>query len=134
MISLPILAVPIHCINEAAIEYHVPARLIISVLQTERGKSGQIVKNRNGTYDIGLMQINSIWLPTLMKYGISQQDIQYKACVNVKVGAWILSKKIASGDNLLIGIGDYNSHTERFNKSYYHKVRIAFIKLNLMLD
>src|SRR5436190_3515337 len=92
--------VPLHCINEAAIEYHIPAKLIISILNIERGKVGMICKNQNGTYDIGPSQINSSWLPELAKYSIKQSDIQYDACLNIKVGAWILSKKISNRNNL----------------------------------
>jgi hypothetical protein len=117
-----VLAIPFadisQCINEVALTYHVPAKLIISILEVEQGKVGQVVKNTNGTYDIGPMQINSTWLPELEKYNITQQDIQFNACANITVGAWILSKKIANRDDVLVGIGDYHSHTEKLNKTY----------------
>jgi soluble lytic murein transglycosylase-like protein len=133
VIALPVFDVPIACINQAAVMYHVPAKLIISVLQTEGGKMGKIEKNKNGTYDIGAMQINSSWLPELKSEGISQDDIQYNACTNVSVGTWILAKKIAAENNLLVGVGDYNSHTSQYNKTYYHKVQRNFTKLSLIL-
>lgn len=133
MITVPIFDVPLHCINEAAIEYHVPAKLIISVLETERGKVGEIVKNKNGSYDIGLMQINSTWIPYLAKHGVTEESIRYDGCTNVKVGAWILGKKIAGENDLLVGVGDYNSHTEHFNRRYANRVRMNFTRLNLML-
>ena len=133
MIVLPIIDAPLHCVNDAAIEFHVPAKLIMSVLLVEQGKSGQVVTNQNGTYDIGPMQINSTQLPELMKHGITQKEIQYNVCDNIRVGTWILSKKIARRHNLLVGIGDYNSHTDHFNKNYYEKVKITYTKLNLLL-
>lgn len=133
MIFMPVMPVPLHCINEAAMKYHVSAKLIMSVLVTERGKVGQIVRNKNGTYDIGPAQINSSWLPELKKYNITQSDIQYNACINVTVAAWILSKKIAQGDGFLEGVGDYNSHTYSFNKSYIEKVRVNFTKISMLL-
>jgi len=76
MIALPPSDVTLHCINRAAIEFNVPAKLIISVLGVERGKVGQVAQNMNKTYDIGPMQINSSWLPTLARYDISQHDLQ----------------------------------------------------------
>ena len=100
----------------------------------ERGKTGKISKNKNGTYDIGPMQINSTWLPLLTERGISPADIQNNPCMNVKVGAWILSKKIANRNNLPVGIGDYNSATKKFNQNYYQKVRINHAKLDLVLS
>lgn len=82
--------IPISCINLAAVEFNVPATLIVSVLSIERGANGTISRNKNGTYDMGPMQINSKWLPTLKKYGYSENDIIYNACKNVHVGTWIL--------------------------------------------
>jgi soluble lytic murein transglycosylase-like protein len=126
--------VPLHCINTAAIEYHIPARLLISILQIERGKIGQIIKNANGTYDIGPAQINSTWLPKLKEYSITQDQIQFDPCINIKIASWILAKYIASENNLLVGIGNFNSHTQQYNQRYYQKIRLNYTKLHLLLD
>jgi len=134
MIFMPMLDIPLQCVNDAAIRFNIPAKLIISVLATERGKLGKVVVNRNGTYDIGPAQINSSWLPELKKYNITQADIQYNACININVGAWILSKKIAKRNSLLEGVGDYNSHTYRFNKNYAEKIRVNFTKISVLLS
>lgn len=134
MLELAVMDVPLHCINQAAIIYHVPAKLIISVLQVERGQSGKIIKNKNGTYDIGPMAINSLWLPELKKHRISEQVIQFDACKNVFVGAWILSNKIARSSSLLTGIGNYNSHNYLLNKIYYDKVIVSFSEINILTN
>jgi len=126
--------IPLSCINEAAIEYHISAKLMIAILQVERGKVGQIVKNKNGSFDIGPAQINSSWLPQLKSRGITQEQIQFDPCVNVKVAAWIAAKAIASENNLLVGVGDYHSHTKQYNQSYFQQVRIHFTKLKRLLD
>jgi hypothetical protein len=131
MSALLINGVPIECINSAAITYHVPATLIISVLKTENGRVGQANPNRNGTLDYGPMQINSIWLDSLRRYGYTQEMLQYDACANVAVGAWILSQEIAdnanlwhSGDNQTVwqGVGDYHSHQPSENAVYRYRV------------
>jgi soluble lytic murein transglycosylase-like protein len=134
MLGLAALAVSLHCINAAARQYNIPAKLIIAVLEVERGQPGKIVKNKNGTYDIGPMAINSLWLPELKKHGITEQDILYDACKNSMIGTWILSKKIAASNDLLIGIGNYNSHHYSFNKNYYNKVKISYKKTMLLLS
>ena len=133
MIHFFISDVPLSCINQAATEYHVSAKLIISVLNTERGKIGFVRKNKNGSVDMGPMQINSSWLPILKNVGITQHQVLYDPCLNLKIGAWILSKSIADSHNLLTGVGDYNSRTFIYNHAYTQKVRIFYTKLNQVL-
>ncbi len=132
MLHIPHTDVPLHCINEAAIEFHIPAKLILSILNIEQGKIGQTVKNKNGTYDIGPLQINSSWLPQLNRMGITQHDIQYNPCTNVRVGTWILTKEIAAQNNLLVGIGNYHSHTYQLNKNYYTQIKVNFTKITFL--
>jgi soluble lytic murein transglycosylase-like protein len=83
--------VPITCINQAAVTYHVPATLILSIMKKENGRNGQAVPNKNGSYDIGVCQINSRWLPTLARYGYTRDDIQFNPCKNVMAASWILA-------------------------------------------
>jgi hypothetical protein len=125
--------VPLSCITSAAIIYHVPVKVIISILQVEGGKPGKIEWNKNGTYDMGPMQINSSWLPELNRHGITKNEMIFDPCTNIKVGTWILAQAIASENNLLTGIGNYNSHTKQHNQSYYQKVRIKFTKIHIYL-
>jgi len=122
MMPLTINDVPILCINKAAVEYFVPAKIIISVLKIENGHIGTASHNKNGTVDLGPMQINSAWLPTLVHYGFTQEDVQYNPCKNVEIGAWILSTSIANEITVQKGIGDYNSHTTYYNLAYSGKV------------
>lgn len=126
--------VPVNCINKAAIIYHVPAVLIISVLKTENGHNGLSKLNKNGTYDLGPMQINSQWLPRLNSYGFTQYDIQYNPCINVSVGAWILATSIANKNQLWSGVGDYHSHTWNLNAEYHTKVKGLYDKINHFIN
>ncbi len=121
--------VPITCINQAAIEYHVPATVIVSVLRTENGRVGQANRNKDGSFDLGPMQVNSRWLTTLNRYGYTQHDLEYNACANVTVGAWILASEIADGQTLWTGIGDYHSHTPYYNFKYQYQVKTTYAKL-----
>ena len=121
--ALEIHGVPIECINQAAITYHVPATLILSVLAVENGKKGSASHNRNGTFDYGPMQINSIWLSKIRLHGYTRQQLQYDPCTNVSVGTWILSQQIANNaSNLWQGVGNYHSHSARLNRNYQIKV------------
>lgn len=120
--ALLVHGVPIECINQAAVVYHVPAALIISVLSVEGGRVGMASPNNNGTYDYGPMQINTIWIDKLKPYGYSLQQIQYDACTNVMVGAWILGTSIANSPDLWRGIGGYHSDTPPLNQAYQYKI------------
>lgn len=121
--ALIIHGVPIECIHQASIDYNVPLKTVISVLEVENGTVGMAKKNSNGTYDFGPMQINSIWLKTIEPYGYTQQKIQYNPCVNVEVGTWIINQEMAGSNGFWNGVGDYHSHTPSLNAAYQSKVK-----------
>ena len=123
MSTLIIHGVPIECINQAAVQYYVPAKVIISVLAIENGQVGDANANTNGTFDYGPMQINSLWLDKIRPYGFTRQQIQYNPCANVEVGTWILSQAIANAGSIWQGIGDYHSHT--MNKNTHYRTKVA---------
>ena len=54
------------CLMLAAQTYSVPPAVLVGIHQVEGGKVGQAVgPNDNGSYDLGPMQINTIWIPEL---------------------------------------------------------------------
>jgi len=60
------------CIEEASRLYGINPIIVYAIIKTESGFNPKAInKNKNGSYDLGLMQINSSWLPTLSKYGYS---------------------------------------------------------------
>lgn len=87
---MPAIPPPTACIVQAEARYSVPANLIRSVLHAEGAGPGVINKNSNGSEDLGWMQINTLWLPKLARYGITRKTLLYNPCINVGVGAWIL--------------------------------------------
>ena len=117
--------VPLVCINQAAVQYHVPATVILSVIKTENGRNGQAVKNKNGTYDLGIMQINTTWLPKLKNKGFTEAQVKSDPCTNVSVGTWILAQGMANGDGWQ-GVGNYHSYTQKHNRVYREKVRSTY--------
>lgn len=129
--------VPVECINQAAVAYQVPAKTIVSVLNTEGGRKGLEHKNDNGSIDYGSMQINSIWLPQLEKYGISKEELRDDPCTNVEVGTWILSQAIADGviheKPYLESVAGYNSKTPAVNAKYANLVFKQMNKLEQAL-
>lgn len=80
-----------------------------------------IATNANGSRDIGRMQINSSWLPTLARFGIHERDL-LDGCVNTYVGAWILSQNIARLGLDWNAIGAYNATSPDKRLAYEAKI------------
>lgn len=127
--------VPIACINQAATEYQVPAALIMAIIQVEGGQAGLAMPNTNGSFDLGVMQINTAWVPTLETKGYRLSDIQNDSCKNVNVGTWILSQCLNhDAHHLIIAVGDYHSHTPALNQAYATKILDDYQVIHDALD
>ncbi|MDS0846386.1 transglycosylase SLT domain-containing protein [Burkholderia cenocepacia] len=110
------------CLDDAAAFQHVSVALMRGIAQVESGMNPNAVNtNTNGTVDIGLMQINSTWLPTLAREGITRESL-FDACTNAYVGAWILSQNIRQLGPNWNAIGAYNSASPDKRLAYARKV------------
>ncbi|MGJ9418699.1 lytic transglycosylase domain-containing protein [Massilia sp. CMS3.1] len=112
---LILLILPVHawaCWEAAAERYQVPARLLYAIAKVESNLNPHAVNRshlqRSGTYDIGLMQINSSNLPALAPYGIRESDLA-DACTSIHVGAWLLSRSFERHGATWAGVGAYNA-------------------------
>jgi len=75
------------CFNQAARAYNLPPSLVFAIAKVESDLRPDAINfNSNGSYDFGLMQINTCWAPILGPYW----DYLADPCYNVMVGAWIL--------------------------------------------
>ncbi|MDA8090361.1 MAG: lytic transglycosylase domain-containing protein [Nitrospiraceae bacterium] len=123
LLSFPALA-SAFCFEQAGAEYGVSPRLLWSIAKVESGFAPQAVNwNQNGTYDYGLMQINSAWAKQLGP-GIwwSLGD----PCTNVKAGAWILAQCFRRYGYTWEAVGCYNASNERKRQEYARKVYAVF--------
>lgn len=103
---------------EAGKYYNVEPWLIWAMGKVESGHNPRAVnRNKNGTYDIGIMQINSIHLKRLSKYGIRERDL-YTPKVNIFVGAFILKECINKYGNNWNAVSCYNGMSEE-NRKYF---------------
>ena len=113
------------CFDDAAALFEVPKRVLMAIAKTESNFNPRALHtNKDGSQDIGLMQINSKHLPLLEKYGVRRADL-FDACTNIKVGAWVLSSQFERYGKTWRAIGAYNasaSNGESFRKSYVKKV------------
>ncbi len=125
------------CLMMAAQTYSVPPAVLVGIMEVEGGKAGQAVGNTNGTYDLGPMQINTIWLPELARHwdvnvNHAKELVRDDVCVNVHVAAWILRQRINESGNLTLGIAHYHSRTPRHGHPYAKRVISAMKRLNLI--
>src|ERR1700722_1876364 len=119
------------CILAAANTYQVPPAVMIGIMQVEGGHVGQEAgPNFNGTYDLGPMQVNTLWMPQLAhqwRVNVSTAHVWVRddACTNVYVAAWILKQKIVESGSLYYGIAHYHSVTLDEGHRYATKVIAA---------
>jgi soluble lytic murein transglycosylase-like protein len=106
------------CLDDAARYHKVNASLVRAIAQQESGMHAFAVnKNTDGTEDIGLMQINSSWLPKLARYGISRERL-FDACVNSYVGTWILAANMKQFGPTWKAVGAYNAASANKQLAY----------------
>ncbi|MGU3304866.1 transglycosylase SLT domain-containing protein [Pseudomonas sp. M5A4_2d] len=106
--SLPAWA---SCWDEVARRYDIEPELLQAIAAVESGYQAQALNagNSDGSRDIGLMQINSMHLPRLLKQGITQERLLSEPCLSIEVGASILAEFIQRFGYNWTAIGSYNA-------------------------
>ena len=108
------------CFEEAGQQYGISPAILWTIAKEESNFDPAAVNlNKNGTYDFGLMQINSWWANIL---GPDTWSALGEPCCNVKVGAWILSRCIQEHGHTWEAIGCYHSRGEKRKKKYAWKI------------
>lgn len=110
------------CVEAASRRYGVHPHLIQAVIKTEGGTTGKISRNTNGSYDMGVMQINSIHLPELARMGITREKVIGDECTNIFVGTFKLREAIDGGADFWHGVSRYHSRTPSKGQVYLAKV------------
>jgi soluble lytic murein transglycosylase-like protein len=124
MVAAKVLAA---CLMLASQTYSVPPAVLVGIYKAEGGTIGQEVANKNGSYDLGPMQINTVWLPDLaQKWGVqpatARKWVRDDACTNVGVAAWILRNHLDETGSLSQAIGNYHSRTPIYGTKYKSRV------------
>ena len=114
---------PIECLQAAAQYHGVHPYLLLAVLSVESGLNPKAVgKNTNGTYDLGLGQINSMHLPELRRHGVHAQHLM-EPCKATYVTAWYLRKGLDRHGRNWFGAASYHSTTPVHNARYQRLLR-----------
>jgi soluble lytic murein transglycosylase-like protein len=110
------------CFEQAGIRYGIAPSLLKAISAVESGSNPDARnRNRNGSEDIGHMQINSRWLGVLASYGIGRNQL-FDPCVITHVGAWILAQNISRLGYGWDAIGAYNARSPEKRVAYARRV------------
>ena len=125
--SVPFLA----CMAAAAAFYHLPPRVLPSIQAVEAGRIGLVQFNTNGSADLGVMQVNTIWVQPLAAFThLSPQEVTdrllHDPCFSIAASAAIMRLYLNEAHgNLMAAIGYYHSHSPGLGAAYQEKVIAA---------
>lgn len=119
------------CFDDAAEWQGVHAGVLRAIaIQENRRCDATISKNKNGSVDIGCMQINSIHLPELANYSITKESL-LNQCTNIFVGARHYKKMVMKYGNTWAAVGAYHSETPKYRDPYAKSVEAIFRRYRL---
>jgi hypothetical protein len=109
---------PNDCVTQAATYHRQNSWILRAILKVESGFNPNAQnRNRNGTIDVGIAQINSMHFAELAKHGIAPEHL-LNACTSSYVAAWHLSKQVSAYGNSWYAIGAYHSRSPCLNNRY----------------
>lgn len=105
-----------YCFEQAGQMYGISPQILWAIAKSESHFNPRAVNwNKNGSYDYGVMQINSSWSKVM---GPAAWNALSNPCYNIKVGAWILSLCIRKYGYTWKAIGYYNSSIPDMQAQY----------------
>lgn len=114
------------CSIAAAQRFGLPPSVMLAVAQIEGGRPGQAVRNTNGTYDLGPMQLNTAWLATLRPYGVDPRWALAGGCYPYQLAAWrIRGHLVRDGGDYWTRVANYHSRTPAQNRPYRAQVIVS---------
>ena len=123
------------CMVAVAQFHHLPPRVLPAIQAVEAGRPGVVSRNRNGSGDLGVMQVNSRWVPHLaaswrMPHAVVAERLIGDPCFNVAAAGAIMRIYLteARGD-VVRAVGYYHSHTPERASVYQMKVIRASVSL-----
>lgn len=113
------------CFEEQEGVYGLNPYLLRSIAETESNLNTKAInKNPDGSFDIGLMQINSSWIRPL---GLDRERLISDPCYNVGTGARILNMCVEKYGYTWEAVGCYNAVSKgkrtRYSWKIYNKLK-----------
>ena len=119
------------CYAAAAQRYSVNIDVLWAVAMVESSLNPNAIgiPLKEGDVALGLMQVNTIHLKGLAKYGIKRKDL-FNPCTSFALGAWVLSGCIRDVGNTWTALGCYvagaKSKAVTAQRQYVAKVQRAY--------
>jgi hypothetical protein len=100
-----------YCVVSAAHRFQIPPEALLAMMLQEAGKLGMRKQNLNGSYDLGPMQVNTVWLDRSSQLSgyVTDELLANDICTNVHSAAWILAKHQSKVKDIWRAIGMYHS-------------------------
>ncbi len=109
-----------YCFDEAGAQYGINPKILRAIAKVESNNNPRAINwNTNGSYDFGVMQINSSWASTL---GHERWNALGDTCTNIKTGAMILAACMEKYGYTWKAVGCYNSQTPAKRNRYANLV------------
>jgi len=107
------------CVAKAADVFHVEKSALYLILDVEGGTLGQTsAPNKDGSVDIGPMQVNEWWVSKLEARGISRDELTNNLCINIMAGAWIYAQERRNSKTVAEAIARYHSPAPLHQRVY----------------
>ena len=120
-----------YCFDYAGRYYQVSPLLLRAIAKVESNFNPKAKNiNKNGSVDIGIMQINSGWFPYLRKYGIKPEHL-WIPCYNVLIGAMILRHCMSQYGNTWRAVDCYNKGRKAKHDSPYVRKVIKALQISV---
>lgn len=117
----------VDCIISAANEYDLPANDLLAIASIENGRNGAVSRNKNGSVDMGVFQLNSVhWEEKGQFRGkVSLERALNDGCYAAKIAAYIVKNnytKYPKKDRWEV-LSYYNSKNPPANLAYQKKLK-----------
>jgi len=122
------------CLDAVIQSYQIHPIVLSVIARTEGGWAGAKIKNTDGSYDLGLMQINTIHLPELSAFGLTEKMLVNNECINLGVAAWYVRRVTVNQDldnrsAFFRSIARFHNKQEPHISVYAEKLEQAFERI-----
>jgi soluble lytic murein transglycosylase-like protein len=119
-------------VNNASRKYSISPKILWAIMKVESEYKKTIHINTNGSFDIGVMQINSLWIKSLANKGFKVDLLNDSN--NINIAGYILKENMNKCYSLWQAVGLYHSSNKRLQAVYIKRVKRALNEQRYYLD